>query len=103
MLGAGVAATAVVIRPLRALAQEAVDGVVRLGRAYLADHPKEAHRAELVARVPALDPGVDVRSQLPALAGQVEQDFAADRIVSVSGWQLSRTEARAAALVALNA
>jgi hypothetical protein len=103
VLGAGLAATAVVTRPLRALAQQAVDGVVRLGRAYLADHPEEARRAKLVTFLPAVDPDVDIRGQLPALAGRVQRDFAADRVVTVSGWQLSRTEARAAGLVALSA
>jgi hypothetical protein len=33
----------------------------------------------------------------------VVADFTAGRVVSVEGWQLSRTEARAAAAVALGA
>jgi hypothetical protein len=81
----------------------ASDGVVVLGRAYLQDYPKEADRKYLLAHLPGIDTSRDVRTQLPALQPAVTADFTAGRVVSVQGWQLSRTEARAAAAVALGA
>jgi hypothetical protein len=76
------------------------DGVVVLGHAYLDAHPTEDDADFLVAHLPGIDPTRTVRPQLPALDPAVGQDFAAGRIVSVDGWQLSLTEARAAAAVA---
>jgi hypothetical protein len=84
-------------------ANAASDGVVVLGHAYLQANPKEADQKYLLAHLPGIDATRDVRSQLPALQPAVVADFTAGRVVSVEGWQLSRTEARAAAAVALGA
>jgi hypothetical protein len=81
----------------------AADGVVRLGRAYLRDHPTEADVATLRSLVPGLDAARPVRPQLPALVPASVDDFAAGRITYVDGWHLAVTEARASAAVALGA
>ncbi len=79
------------------------DGVVRLGRSYLRDHPEEADAAQLRSSLPGLDPAQPVRPQLPALAPTSVGDFEAGRVVFVDGWHLALTEARASAAVALGA
>jgi hypothetical protein len=79
------------------------DGVVKLGRSYLKLHPDESNRGFLLAQLPGIDARRPVRAQLPSLASAFADDFAAARVVTVQGWQLSRTEARAAAAVALGA
>ena len=40
---------------------------------------------------------------MPTLVPSITQDFETGRVITVQGWQLSRTEARAAAAVALGA
>lgn len=77
------------------------DGVVALGQAYLRDHPKESDADFLVRRLPGIDPERGVRRQMRSLAPAIKDDFLSGRVVFVQGWQLSRTEARAAAAVAL--
>jgi hypothetical protein len=84
-------------------APQPADGVVALGNAYLKAHRREADRKFLLDRLPGIDTTRDVRSQLPALSAAITDDFRAGRLVTVQGWQLSRTEARAAAAVALGA
>lgn len=71
----------------------AVDGVRRIGEAYLAQHRDESDPERLRTQVPS-DPD--------ALAEAIETDFVEDRIVVLDGWHLSLTECRAAALVALS-
>ncbi|MGD8843456.1 MAG: hypothetical protein PVJ83_08280 [Gammaproteobacteria bacterium] len=83
------------------------DAVVRFGQAYLQAYPDERDRSALSRHVDAA-----LAAQLPgggqaeggsgeALATAVHDDYATGEIVMVSGWILSRTEARAYALVAL--
>jgi hypothetical protein len=79
------------------------DGVVTLGKAYLKAHPGEANRRFLLAHLPGIDATQPVRGQLPSLARPAALDFGAGQVVTVQGWQFSRTEARAAAAVALGA
>ena len=79
------------------------DGVVTLGKAYLRAYPREADTKFLLARLPGVDPTQHVRPQMPALVPAITQDFETGRVITVQGWQLSRTEARAAAAVALGA
>jgi len=79
------------------------DGVVRLGRRYLHDHPEESDAAQLRSLLPGLDATQPVRPQLPALAPASVGDFEAGRVVFVDGWHLAVTEARASAAVALGA
>ena len=84
-------------------AKAPADGVVTLGNAYLRSHPDEADKKFLLAHLPGIDASAPVRPQLPALALAITKDFEAGRVVSLQGWQLSRTEGRAAAAVALGA
>jgi hypothetical protein len=80
-----------------------LDGVVVLGKAYLRAYPREADTKFLLARLPGIDSKQRVRPQMPALVPAFTEDFASGHVVTVQGWQLSRTEARAAAAVALGA
>ncbi len=105
---AGVALATDLVRPgaLAAAAPSAAaprDGVVDLGKAYLETHPRESDTKFLLDRLPGIDATRDVRAQLPGLSATITEDFNAGRVVTVQGWQLSRTEARAAAAVALGA
>jgi hypothetical protein len=77
------------------------DGLVLLGRAYLHDHPSESNADRLVRKLPGVDARRKVRPQLGTLAAAIADDFHAGRVVTVQGWQLALTEARAAAAVAL--
>ena len=71
----------------------------RIGERYLAAHPEERSRALLVADVGPV--GDDGLASFARLRDRVRDDFAARRTVTVDGWLLARTEARAAALLAL--
>lgn len=83
------------------------DAVVRFGQAYLQAYPDERNRQALsrhldtvlAARLPG--GGQAEGGSGEALATAVHDDYATGEIVMVSGWILSRTEARAYALVAL--
>ena len=89
--------------PAHAAARRADDGVAALGRTYLRTVPKEADRRFLLRALPGVDASRPVRQQLPSLQTASRADFDAGRVASVQGWQLSLTEARAAAAVALGA
>ena len=102
---AGLAVTRDLARPGAAraatpAAAQPTDGVVVLGRAYLDEHPGEDDPDFLVRHLPGIDPARKVRPQLPALEPAVGRDLQAGRVVSVQGWLLSLSEARAAAAVA---
>jgi hypothetical protein len=112
LLGAGAvagvaAANGLVVGTPRAGAAPAAgarpDGVEALGNAYLRAYPREADPAFLLAHLPGIDTTRGVRGQMHKLVPAITRDFAAGRVVTVQGWQLSRTEARAAAAVALGA
>jgi hypothetical protein len=81
------------------------EAIAMVGAAYLAGHPEQADEATLRAGLPGLtaDDPDDIVRQLPTIDDDVRTDFAEDRVVSVDGWVLSLTEARAAALVHLRA
>jgi hypothetical protein len=93
----GATAAAATDSPARA------DGVVRLGRSYLHDHPDASDATQLRSSLPGLDATQPVRPQLPTLAPASVGDFEAGRVVFVDGWHLADTEARASAAVALGA
>jgi hypothetical protein len=84
-------------------AAESPDGVVRLGRSYLRTHPEENKLGTLRSSLPQLDATQPYRPQLPTLAAANTDDFANGRVVSVDGWLLGDTEARAAAAISLGA
>jgi hypothetical protein len=71
-----------------------------VGRAYLAQAPHEADRSRLHELVPDL--AGPTRKDFAELAAPVEHDYENGHIVVVEGWVLSRTEARGAALVAID-
>ncbi len=78
------------------------DGIAQLGRAYLRRHPEESDAGRLVRQLPGVRATTRaVRPQLPGLASTIVDDFDAGRVVNVDGWELARTEARAAAAIAL--
>jgi hypothetical protein len=90
-------------RPTPAPASSLGDALVAVGGRYLEDHPDEADQATLLAALPALEGEVPERPgrALGVLAEQVAADHEAGETVSLDGWELSRTECRAAALYAL--
>ncbi len=76
--------------------------IARVGEAYLELVPEEASEEALTAKLPAIDADVAVEPQIAVLRSRIESDFATGDVLTVDGWLLSRTEARAAALVALD-
>lgn len=84
------------------------DGAALLGRLYLAESPREADAARLVALIgaalgPALKP-VSAATDAALRAGldeRIRNDFIGGDMVMVGGWLLSITEARLCALVSL--
>lgn len=75
--------------------------IARIGRAYLQRYPDEANRDTLLG---ALPPGwASGDAHWPDLLDQVGQDYASGSVVTLDGWELSRTEARASALTTLPA
>ncbi len=75
-----------------------------LGQRYLREVPDERDEAVLLAALPALGGSVpsDPAAQLAALREQIAADYAADEMVELDGWLITRTEGRAAALYALD-
>lgn len=77
----------------------------RLGEDYLASRPNEADVARLLQAL--FNRSVSERddtADLPEfLSGKVRQDFAAGRVVDLNDWQVSETEARIFAAIALTA
>ena len=75
--------------------------IARIGRAYLQQYPDEANRDTLLG---ALPPGwASTDADWSGLLDQVGQDYASGSVVTLDGWELSRTEARASALTTLPA
>ena len=79
------------------------DGIVQLGRVYLREHPENATVERLRSLTTGLDPTKPVRGQLPAIAEAGTAEFATGSTVVVQGWLLARSEACAAAAIALGA
>ena len=106
-LGGGVAA-ATGFGVYRLLAEPDVElaptpGVLRIGRRYLEAVPEEADLGILLARLPNGTDPERLAGRLSDLAPAVAEDFAQGRVVLLRGWLVSRTEARAAAVLALTA
>jgi hypothetical protein len=79
-------------------------GIPAIGEAYLAATPDEQSQPELLAALGLPDEVADdPEAQLSVLAEQIHTDFAAATVVQLDGWALSVTEARLAALIALQA
>jgi hypothetical protein len=75
--------------------------IARIGRAYLQQYPDEANRDALVAALPKGFASGD--AHWSDLLDQVRRDYASGSVVTLDGWELSRTEARASALTTLPA
>ncbi len=70
-----------------------------VGAEYLRSTPEERDPALLAQRLASgLAPGAPLR---PQLARRIRADFEQERVVSLRGWVVSRTEARLCALAAL--
>ncbi|MCB1930023.1 MAG: hypothetical protein KDH17_18570 [Rhodocyclaceae bacterium] len=79
--------------------------VAAIGEAYLAAHPEERDRAELLRRIErefvARRRAAGAEPAVSALSALVRDEFRDGRVVIVDGWMLSRSEARIYALAAL--
>jgi hypothetical protein len=73
----------------------------RMGRRYLASVPAERDRAVLAKELGMAGIGSDVLAQVTALEQAVRRDFERGDVLVLDAWILSRTELRAAALLAL--
>lgn len=71
-------------------------GILVVGTRYLATHPDENDLATLLAALPPVDD-----DPVTAAAARLRDDFARGETVVVDGWVLARSEARAAAILAL--
>lgn len=82
--------------PIQVVYDEVTDGVLAVGQAYLLQEPSEADLETLLMALPA--PDGDVAT---AARGLISADFKARNTVTIDGWVLARSEARAAAVLAL--
>ena len=73
--------------------------VARIGRAYLQQYPDEANRDTLLRALPQGWASTD--ADWSALLDQIDRDYSSGSVVTLDGWELSRTEARASALSTL--
>lgn len=85
------------------------DAAARVGRAYLATHPGEAHLDTLLAAIDSALGGEieaansDPQRMLTALQHAVRAEYLSGESVNVQGWVLSVTETRVYAVLALAA
>jgi hypothetical protein len=81
--------------------------IARIGSRYRELVPEEAGRAALLAAIPMAEELPEapeaLEEELGARRDQIRSDFDSGDLVDVDGWQLSRTEARLAALISLEA
>lgn len=68
------------------------------GESYLAAHPDEADREQLLQ---LLVPSGWATNALPGLVTNVKRDWMSHNVTTVNGWVLARTEARLCALIFL--
>ena len=80
---------------------EAAAAFERVGERYLASAPAERDRAALAKQLGVAGIGGDVLVQVNALEQAVRRDFERGDVLVLDAWILSRTELRAAALLAL--
>ncbi|MDP9206417.1 MAG: hypothetical protein M3P12_13355 [Gemmatimonadota bacterium] len=77
--------------------------VRQIGTQYRADVPQESSAAALREAISSSSRRGFARRYRRSIEAQIHDDFAASRIVVVSGWVLSLTEARECALYSLSA
>ena len=71
-----------------------------LGQRYLDAHPEDADR-ETLRRALGLDPSDSEATRLARIDDALRRDLEAGNVVDIEGWQLTRTECRLYAAVAL--
>jgi hypothetical protein len=76
------------------------EAIVVIGRRYLAAHPEDADR-EALGRALGLDPSDSEATRLARIDDMLHRDLDAGHIVDIEGWQLTRTECRLYAALAL--
>lgn len=94
------ARTPVTAPPLAIPAAPVPEAVVALGRQYLATHPEDADR-ELLQRTLHLDASEPADAQLARIDAAIRRDLDDRDVVYIEGWQLTRTECRLYAALAL--
>jgi hypothetical protein len=75
-------------------------GIALLGQRYLDAHPEDADR-ETLRRTLGLDPSDSEATRLARIDDALRRDIESRDVVHIDGWQLTRTECRLYALVAL--
>jgi len=90
-----------VVLELRHVFSDPTEGFA-IGRSYLLQHPGEANRATLVARMIDPEDAATPNRLRAALRDRIRADFAASRLFEYDRWILSRTEGRLAALAVLD-
>ena len=82
-----------------------LEGIAAVGARYRELVPEEATEEALLAAIPMAEELPDTPNALEDELGerrdQIRADFESGEVVDVDGWQLSRTEARLAALISL--
>jgi hypothetical protein len=82
-----------------------LEGIALVGARYMELVPEEATREALLAAIPMAEQLPDtpdaLEEELGARRDQIRAEFGSGDVVDVDGWQLSRTEARLAALISL--
>jgi hypothetical protein len=82
-----------------------LQGIALVGARYREQVPEEATRDALLAAIPMPEQLPDtpdaLEEELGARRDQIRAEFGSGDVVEVDGWQLSRTEARLAALISL--
>lgn len=86
-------------RVVRSLFRD-TEGARLLGRLYLRDHPDESDASALLNLLNVAAP-LDATALRHRIAEQRMADFRSGHLISIEGWLLARTEARACALAAL--
>lgn len=71
-----------------------------LGRRYLASHPEDADR-EALRRALGLDPSDSEATRIARIDAALRHDLETGDLVDLEGWQLTRTECRLYAALAL--
>lgn len=92
--------TSATLPPLALPSAPAPEAIAELGRRYLDAHPKDADR-ETLRRALGLDPSDSEATRLARIDDALRRDLDAGNVVDIEGWQLTRTECRLYAALAL--
>jgi hypothetical protein len=98
---AGTSAAYVLLPHSAAAAGEPWPQLTQLGQEYLVRYPNDASVSGLSRKLGNVAPGTSPAVLLAQHATTIVDDYAQDRTVALSGWYVSRTEARIAAFWSL--